>query len=190
MYKVLVLLAKGFEEIEAIAVIDILRRANVKVQICSTDKEYVTGSHGITVKSDVRIEFIDIYNDTYDLIYVPGGQPGVDNLAADDRVLELLKKYHEDGTLLAAICAGPKVLDTAGLLTDKEVTSYPTYKGKLNVKNYVDEVFVRSANVLTGRGPGTAMDMGFHILEAMGLPEEAVRLRQEMQYDFLLEKEK
>ena len=102
MKKVLVLLAQGFEEIEAVAVIDILRRAGVIVQICSTGKEYVTGNHGITIKSDVRLDYIDVYSDTYDLIYIPGGQPGATNLKDDERVIDLLKKYDTDQVLLAA----------------------------------------------------------------------------------------
>jgi len=186
--RVMVLLAPGFEEIEAVSVIDILRRAKVNVQICSsTEKEYVTGSHNITVKSDVRLDFIDIYNDLYDLIYLPGGVPGVDNLAENKNVLELLKKYDADGTYISAICAAPWVLDKAGILKDHEVTSFPTFKEKISPKVYVDKVFVSSGNILTGRGAGTSMEMGFKILETLGLVEESKKLREDMQYNFLLE---
>ncbi len=185
--RAIILLAKGFEEIEAVSVIDILRRASVKVQICSIDKDYVEGSHHITIKSDVRLDFIDIYNDEYDLVFVPGGVPGVNNLAENEKVLELLQKYHEDGVMIAAICAGPWVLEQAGILKDHEVTSFPSFKEKMNPKNYVDEVFVKSGNVLTSRGAGTAMEMGFMILHELGLLEEEKTLREEMQYNFLFE---
>jgi len=186
--RVMVLLAPGFEEIEAVSVIDILRRAKVNAQICSsTEKEHVTGAHNITVKSDVRLDFIDIYNDLYDLIYLPGGVPGVDNLAGNKNVLELLKKYDADGTYISAICAAPWVLDKAGILKDHEVTSFPTYKDKISPKAYVDKVFVSSGNILTGRGAGTSMEMGFKILETLGLVEESKKLREDMQYNFLLE---
>lgn len=187
MKKVLVLLAQGFEEIEAVAVIDILRRAGVIVQICSTGKEYVTGNHGITIKSDVRLDYIDVYSDTYDLIYIPGGQPGATNLKDDERVIDLLKKYDNDQVLLAAICAGPTVLEEAGLLNEREGTSFPTYKDVLHFKEYLEVPFVKSKNILTSRGAGTAMEMGYKILEELGLKDEAIELRENMQYNFLLE---
>ena len=186
MKKVLVLLAQGFEEIEAVAVIDILRRAGVIVQICSTGKEDVTGNHGITLKSDVRLDYIDIYSDTYDLIYLPGGQPGATNLKNDQRVIDLLKKYDEDQVLLAAICAAPTVLEEAGLLNEREGTSFPTYKDVLHFKEYMEVPFVKSKNILTSRGAGTAMEMGFKILEELGLKKEALELRETMQYNFML----
>src|SRR5690606_7246264 len=150
------------------------------VQICSTtEKEYVTGSHNITVKSDVRLEFIDIYNDLYDLIYLPGGVPGVNNLADNEHVIELLKKYDGDGTYIGAICAAPWVLDKAGILKDHEVTSFPTYKDKITPKSYLDKVFVSSGNILTARGAGTSMEMGFKILETLGLVDESKKLRED-----------
>lgn len=186
--RVMVLLAPGFEEIEAVSVIDILRRAKVNVQICSTtEKEYVTGAHNITVKSDVRLDFIDIYNDIYDLIYLPGGVPGVNNLAENESVIELLKKYDEDGTYIGAICAAPWVLDQAGILSGHEVTSFPTYKDRISPESYLDKVFVSSGNILTGRGAGTSMEMGFRILETLGLEEESKKLREDMQYNFLFD---
>lgn len=188
--RVMVLLATGFEEIEAVSVIDILRRAKVNVQICSIDKEFVTGSHNITIKSDVRLDFIDIYNDDYDLIYLPGGVPGVNHLAESEDVLKLIRKYNEDGVFIAAICAAPWVLDQAGILADHEVTSAPTFKDKVSPKEYLEKVFVRSENILTSRGAGTSMEMGFRILETLGLTEEAARLREDMQYNFLLENQK
>ncbi len=186
--RVMVILAPGFEEIEAVAVIDILRRAKVSVQICSTEKEFVTGSHNITIKSDARLEFIDLNNDEYDLIYLPGGVPGVNHLAESEDVMNLLKKFNEDGVLIGAICAAPWVLDQAGILTKHEVTSAPTFKDKISPKSYVDEVFVQSGNILTSRGAGTSLEMGFKILETLGLEEDAKKLREDMQYNFLMDK--
>ena len=187
--RALVLLAPGFEEIEAVSVIDILRRAKVKVQVASiTEKEDVTGSHNITLKSDVRLEFIDIYNDDYDLVYLPGGVPGVNNLAASEKVLDLLRKYNEDRVLIGAICAAPWVLEEAGVLKGHEATSAPTFEEKIHPDKYVHEVFVKSGNILTSRGAGTSMEMGFSLLEALGLQEDAAKLREDMQYNFLLEK--
>lgn len=186
--RVMVLLAPGFEEIEAVSVIDILRRAKVNVQVCSiTEKEYVTGSHNITIKSDVRLDFIDIYNDEYDLIYLPGGVPGVNNLADNENVIKLLQKYDEDGTYIGAICAAPWVLNEAGILKEHDATSAPTFKDKISPKSYLDKVFVSSGNILTSRGAGTSMEMGFRILETLGMKEESDRLREDMQYNFLFQ---
>jgi len=187
--RALVLLAPGFEEIEAVSVIDILRRAKVNVQVASiTEKEYVTGSHHITLKSDVRLEFIDIYNDEYDLVYLPGGVPGVNNLVASDKVLDLLRKYNEDQVFIGAICAAPWVLEEAGILTGHEATSAPTFEEKIHPEKYCHEVFVQSGNILTSRGAGTSLEMGFSLLESLGLNDEASKLREDMQYNFLFEK--
>jgi 4-methyl-5(b-hydroxyethyl)-thiazole monophosphate biosynthesis len=186
--KVLVLLAKGFEEIEAVTVIDILRRAHVKVHICSIDKEFVEGSHGITIKSDVRLEYIDINKDIYDLVYLPGGMPGAANLRDDERVIELLKKYNGENVMLSAICAAPIVLSEAGLLKDKEATSFPGFKEVIDCNKYLEEVTVTSGNVITSRGPATAMELGYTLLEKLGLASEAHDLREDMLYNFLLEK--
>lgn len=190
MKKVLVLLAKGFEEIEAVTVIDILRRAHVKVHICSIDKEFVEGSHGITIKSDVRLEYIDINKDLYDLIYLPGGMPGAANLRDDIRVIELLKKYSGDNVLLSAICAAPIVLNEAGLLKDKEATSFPGFREVIDCRKYLEELTVSSGNIITSRGPATAMELGFTLLEKLGLEAEAHDLREDMLYNFLLEKKR
>ena len=184
--RVMVLLAPGFEEIEAVAVIDILRRAHVNVQICSTTEEdHVTGGHHMTIKTDVRLAFIDIYNDVYDLLYLPGGGEGVKNLAANEKVMTFLKRFYEEKGYIAAICAAPWVLDQAGILKGHRVTSFPSFQDKIHPKSYVEEVFVASENILTSRGAGTSMEMGFSILETLGLAEEAKKLREDMQYNFL-----
>jgi len=185
--RVMVLLAPGFEELEAVAVIDILRRAHVNVQICSTtDEDHVTGGHYMTLKTDVRLAFIDIYNDVYDLLYLPGGGEGVKNLAANEKVMTFLRRFYEDKGFIAAICAAPWVLEQAGILGEHKVTSFPSFQDQLHPKTYVEEVFVASENILTSRGAGTSMEMGFSILETLGLTEEAKKLREDMQYNFLL----
>ncbi|NLC67075.1 MAG: DJ-1/PfpI family protein [Clostridium sp.] len=186
MKKVIVLLANGFEEIEAISVIDILRRSSdVIVQICSIDKEYVTGAHGIVIKSDVRIDYIDLYTDTYDLIYIPGGMPGAASLRDNEKVQELLKWHHKEETKMAAICAGPIALEAAGILKGEKGTSFPGFEDQLSYDKYVKEPVVVSGNIITSRGAGTSMELGFVILEELGLKEESERLREEMQYNFL-----
>lgn len=189
MKKVLVLLAKGFEEIEAISVIDILRRTpDVIVHICSTGNQFVTGAHGIVIKSDLRIDYIDLFTDTYDLVYIPGGMPGAESLRDNEKVIELINKYYKDDTKIAAICAGPIVLERAGLLEGEVGTSYPGFENELSFKEYKEELVVVSDNIITSRGPGTSMELGFVILEELGLESESKRLREEMQYNFLKDK--
>lgn len=189
MKKVLVLLAKGFEEIEAITVIDILRRtSDVIVHIGSAGKQFLTGAHGIVIKSDLRIDYIDLFTDTYDLVYIPGGMPGAENLRENEKVIELIQTYYKDNSKIAAICAGPIVLEKAGLLENEIGTSYPGFDKELSFKEYKEDLVVVSNNIITSRGPGTAMELGFVILEQLGLESESKRLREEMQYNFLKNK--
>lgn len=188
MKKVLVLLAKGFEEIEAVTIIDILRRAQVLVHVCSiSGKDDVEGSHGITLKSDMRLDYLDTKTDKYDLIFIPGGMPGAANLRDDPRVIELLKEFNDNKLLISAICAGPIVLDEAGLLKGRIGTSFPTFRDQLKYEEYKEETTVVSSNIITSRGPGTAMDLGFTILEQLGLESDAQRLREDMMYNFMVE---
>ena len=128
MKKVLVFLADGFEEIEALSVVDVMRRADLKCDLCSIKDEYVRGTHNIIVKSDCIID--DVNQDEYDAIVLPGGLPGADNLL-DERVKNMALKLNSEGKIVAAICAAPQTLEAFGLLDDKKCTSYPGFiKGR------------------------------------------------------------
>jgi len=158
--RLIVPLAEGFEEIEAIAVIDILRRANIKVDVVGIEDEIVSGRNGIKVLCDKIIT--DVKPDDYDGIVLPGGNPGYKNLENNQQVINLIKTYNNRGKLIAAICASPTILERLGVLEGKKATCYPTMKDRL--KNYVDERVVADKNVITSQGPGTAIEFALEIV--------------------------
>lgn len=177
MSKVAVLLATGFEEMEALAPVDLLRRADFEVDLVGLD-EYVTGSHGITVKADKLISK-DLIN--YSLIVVPGGQPGATNLRNDQRVIEALKASYDKGNKVAAICAGPIVLDAAGILTEKEYISFPGTEDEIKTgRRLEDAITVKDGNILTARGAGAAYEFGLALVNWLGGDAEA--LSEDIQY--------
>lgn len=185
MKSVAVLLAEGFEEIEALAVVDILRRAQIKCDICSLNKGLVTGSHLITVKSDCSLEDIDI--DSYNAIVLPGGMPGSKNLKENKKVIEFVKKFKKEGKIIGAICAAPIVLKEAEVIKDINITSYPSFKEELDNGCYKDELVVYHNNIITGRGPGASLHFGLKLVEILQGEDISKKLREEMQIRFLEE---
>lgn len=182
MSKVAVFLAPGFEEMEALAPVDLLRRADFEVDLIGLE-EYVTGSHGITVKADKMISE-DLTN--YDLMVIPGGQPGATNLRNDERVLKALKTNYDKGHKVAAICAGPIVLDKAGILTEKEYISFPGTEDEIKTGHRIDEaITVKDGNILTARGAGAAYEFGLALVEWLGGDAEA--LSEDIQYKKVIE---
>jgi 4-methyl-5(b-hydroxyethyl)-thiazole monophosphate biosynthesis len=165
MKNVLVTLAPGFEEIETITVVDILRRAGAKVTLGATEEGAIKGSRGVTIVPDGLLEQVEI--DEFDMIVLPGGQPGTDNLRDDPRVIEILRQMDAAGKLIAAICAAPIVLQKADLLQNKLTTSHPSVKEKLNGVRYSDERVVIDQNVITSRSPGTAMEFAMKLVEVL-----------------------
>lgn len=181
MGKAAIFLATGFEEIEAISVIDILRRKNVDVEIISVSgMEYIEGAHGIFVKSDALFFSID-YSD-YELFILPGGMPGATNLMKHEGLCELLKTSYENGKKVAAICAAPSVLGEIGILNGKKVTCYPGFEKQCIGAEIVDEDVVVDGNITTARGAGVAMEFGFTLLKAYCSDEEIEELKGKMQY--------
>ena len=165
MSTVLVPLAQGCEEIEAVTVIDILRRAGITVTSAGLDAQPVRASRGIVLIPDTTLD--SALEQSFDMIVLPGGQPGSNNLIADVRILALLKKMSQQEKYIAAICAAPSVLATAGLLDGKRATSFP---GALNnfpkVQQQADAV-VEDGKIITSRGPGTAMDFALMRVERL-----------------------
>jgi 4-methyl-5(b-hydroxyethyl)-thiazole monophosphate biosynthesis len=163
MSKVLVILAPGFEEIEAITVIDILRRARIETTVAGLESISITGSHSIEVKCDAVLSQIDPRQFTH--LFLPGGQPGTANLCGHQKVLELVKSFNEKNKVLAAICAAPTVLQAAGILTGKRITSYPSEREKFSSSIYQEENVVRDVNIITSRGVGTAVEFALALVE-------------------------
>ena len=158
-----VLLAEGFEEIEALTQTDVMRRAGIEVKNVGVTGEYVTGSHGITVKSDIGIE--EAAKCVPDGIILPGGIPGTPNIAKSEKAVELIKVVNEKGGLVAAICAAPSVLGELGILKGKKAICYPGFEDKLEGAKVTVEKVVIDGNIITSRGAGTAMDMALAIAE-------------------------
>ena len=185
MKKAIILLAEGFEEIEALTVVDVLRRADVVCDMVALGDTEVTGSHGIVVKCDRSI--LDGELNQYDGIILPGGQPGSDNLREDVRVIELVKDYFATGKLVAAICAAPIVLAKAGILSGRASTCYPGYEGQLDHNNAIlkEDLVVIDENIITSRGPATALEFSYEILKYFEENEKAASLREGMLYNKL-----
>ncbi len=169
-----VFLADGFEEIEALAVVDILRRCKLAVSTVSImGRRQVTGSHQITVTADCLIEEIDAGNG--EAFILPGGLPGADHLEASATLAALLKSAFAADKIVAAICAAPKVLGALGLTKGRRATSYPGYEAALVGASYLTERVVCDGNLITSRGAGTAADFAFALAAALGADPKPVR---------------
>ena len=164
MKKTAILFANGYEEVEALTVVDLLRRAKIGCEILSVaDSGHVTGSHGISIGADRNFSGTDFSQ--YDGVILPGGMPGTTNLAADERVLALLRRFAAAGKLTAAICAAPTVLAKAMLLEGKKAVCYPGMEEQLTgAKVSFDPVAV-DGTVITSRGLGTAIPFALSIVQ-------------------------
>lgn len=159
------LFATGYEEVEALTVVDLLRRAGVEcLMVAVDDSESVAGSHGINVHMDEKLSDI---TDDCELVILPGGMPGVLNLKANQKVGELVRAQNDRGAYVAAICAGPTVLGALGILTDKNATCYPGCEADLKSKTHSEDSVVVDGNIITSRGVGTAIDFGLKLVEIL-----------------------
>ncbi len=183
MPRACVLVAQGFEEIEAVTVIDVLRRAGVEVAALSVGGTgaqglTVTGSHGVQIVADRTLA--EGAAETWDMIILPGGMPGSTNLRDDPEVLSILRKQHASSRRIGAICAAPIVLAAAGILAGKRATSYPGFEGELKGATYLTSPLVRDGNILTSRGPGTAFAFALEIATELQGKQVAESLRSGM----------
>jgi 4-methyl-5(b-hydroxyethyl)-thiazole monophosphate biosynthesis len=167
MPKVLVPLAQGCEELEAVTIIDLLRRAKIDVTTAGLDKQTVTASRGVKLVPDTDLD--TALKQDYDMIVLPGGLPGADHLDNDPRIRTLLKKMADNRKYTAAICAAPKALANAGVLDGKKATSYPGFLDDLDLPNtkISKDAVVVDGKVITSRGPGTAMDFALTLIETL-----------------------
>lgn len=161
----------GFEESEGITVVDILRRLSIQCDIVGVEN-YVTGSHDITIKTDRLLEDIKAFE--YDAIIFPGGLKGAERLRESDIVIDLIKEMNDDKKIVGAICAAPTVLGKAGILKNRNYTVYPGITVD-NAGNLVDKPVVKDNNIITSRGPATAMEFAFAIAEGLGVASEPQR---------------
>jgi len=174
--KVLVPLVDGFEEIEAMTVVDVLRRAGLEVVTTGLVSTVVEGAHNIKVIADKR--FTEINPNTFDVLILPGGNPGYINLANSNKIMNLIKEFGEKKKLICAICGAPFVLVKAGILDDKIATIYPGMENKLP-KPRVGRVVI-DKNIITSQGPGTAMLFALKIVERLVGKSKLLELKDEL----------
>ncbi len=178
MAKVVILLAEGFEEVEAVAIIDVLRRAEIETVIAGLHAGPVASARKVRVVPDSTIDAVQA--DAFDMLVLPGGQPGADNLNADPRVKALIRDFAAKGKITAAICAAPYVLANAGVLEGKRVTSYPSYRNRLGGARYEERTVVSDGPVLTSRGAGTALNFGLALVERLAGADKARVIKEAM----------
>ncbi|MFQ5428591.1 MAG: DJ-1 family glyoxalase III [Thermodesulfobacteriota bacterium] len=159
MKKVLMPLAPGFEEIEALAVVDILRRAGAEVVTAGTVDGPIQGRNAIKVLADKALD--EALTEGFDVIVLPGGADGTNHLKEDARIIKALHGFSSQGKIIAAICAAPTVLSAAGLTEGRRITSHPGVRTELAREKISDERVVIDGNIVTSQGPGTAMEFAF-----------------------------
>lgn len=177
--RICVPLADGFEEIEAITIIDVLRRADIETISVYLNKNPVKGAHNIFVSADNNIENME--TETLSGIILPGGMPGSENLKKSGHVMNMLKEINKKQGLIGAICAAPMVLGHAGLLKNKKAVCFPGYEKFLEGAVYMDEPLVKDGNIITAKGPGCAIDFALEIVSELKSEELKDSLRKSMQ---------
>lgn len=165
MAKIIVPISNGFEEIEAITIIDVCRRADIEVVIAAVENLETIGAHNIKIKTDCKIE--DINSDDFDMIVLPGGLPNAFTLAENEKVQSLLKEFKLKNKKIAAICAAPYALHKADVLNEN-FTCYPSFEKKIKLDGYHEnDAVVIDSDVITSRGPGTAMAFALEIVNIL-----------------------
>ena len=181
MKKAAVLLADGFEEIEALTAVDLLRRARIYVDTISISDDYmVNGSHGINVQTEDLFGEVDFGE--FDMLVLPGGMPGTANLDAHDGVRRVMREFCEKGKYVGAICAAPSILGNMGLLKGKRGTCFPPFEDRLSGAVLVKAPVVQDGNIITSRGMGTAIEFGLKLVEVLTDKAKADEIAQSIIY--------
>lgn len=175
-----IFLADGFEEVEALAPLDILRRANLDTVTVGVTGEFVTGAHNITVKADISIG--DVSFENIDAVILPGGLGGTENLDKNEIVKNAVKYANDNKKLVCAICAAPSILGKMGLLKGKKATCYPGFENTFDGGEYVKQSVAVCDNFITSDGMGSAYKFGFEIVAALCGIEKAEEIKSQIQY--------
>lgn len=184
MKRAVMLFAQGYETVEALMVVDILRRGGVEVTMASINEdEFVRSSHNVNVEMDAVLGEVDVL--TYDAIILPGGMPGTLNLGESEAVKKAVLAMNEAGKIVSAICAAPGVLGKYGLLEGKNACSYPEHEGNLHGANVLRDPVVTDGTIVTSRGLGTALEFGLRLLEILEGVEKADQIRKAIVYQEL-----
>ncbi len=181
MSKVYVFVADGFEEVEGLTVVDLLRRADIEaIMVSVSDTTEILGSHGIVVSADKVFEEVGF--EDVDMLFLPGGTTGVRNLRKHEGLCTVLNEFNQEGKTIAAICAAPTMLEELGILEGKNATCYYSLKDKMVSCNYVDANVVKDGNIITSQGFGTAIDMGLALVEYFNGSDVARKLQYDVMY--------
>ena len=181
MSHISVFLAEGFEEIEGLTVVDLCRRAGIQTDMVSiTEEKTVLGSHGIPVVADITFDEVDF--DALDMIVLPGGLKGTQNLEACEALMEQVEKFHQAGRYLSAICAAPSIFGHKGYLKGREACSYPTFETHLDGAIIKHEPAVTCDHFITGRGMGCAIDFALAIISRLEGKEVADKIAAQVVY--------
>ncbi len=179
MSKVLMFLADGFEEIEGLTTVDILRRAGEDITTVSIEGgKVIKGAHNIKLYADDVIDEVDLAS--FDAVVLPGGMPGTTNLANNEKVVDTVKEYAKAGKLVAAICAAPFILGQAGVLDGKKASVYPGFEDKLTGATYVKNEVVKDKNIITAPGMGKALDFALEIVAYLQNADAAKKIREDV----------
>ena len=174
--RVALLLAPGYEELEAVTVVDILRRAGIDCEIVGIDKGAVPSARGVKIIPDKEMD--EVLEETFDLVVLPGGIEGTENLARDNRVVAFLSRHLRLGKGLGAICAAPTVLDRHNLVTGKTITCHPVARDAIKNASLSHEKVVQDGTVVTSQGPGTAMEFALKLVEILAGMEKVNELKK------------
>ncbi len=178
MKKLMILLANGYEEIEALTVVDFCRRADIVVDMVSvTGKLETRGDHLIEIKAEKMLDDINV--DDYCGLITPGGMPATKMLQENTKLVDLIKKFFGENKLIASICASPLVLEEAGIAEKIEGTIYPGLEGEMNYKKFIEKPVVRYENVITSRGPATAALFAYEIIAYIKGKEKADEIKND-----------
>jgi 4-methyl-5(b-hydroxyethyl)-thiazole monophosphate biosynthesis len=169
--QIVLILAEGFEEVEAVGTIDVLRRSGIELTIAGLEGLVITGAHDIVIQADCELS--EISADKIKMVILPGGLPGATNLRDSSDVIALVKNVYDSGNYIAAICAAPIVLAKAGLIDGKTVTCYPGFESQLTKATCTGNLCEVDGRIITGKGPGAVFAFSKCIVETLGKSEEA-----------------
>lgn len=173
-------LAGGFEEMEALCPIDILRRGECEIKTVGVGEEIITGSHGVSVYTDITDSEI-VLDSNLDMIILPGGMPGTLNLEKNANVQKAIDYCVENNKFIGAICAAPSILGHKGILNNKEAICFPGFEGQLNCKKLSDNYVCQDGNIVTAKGAGVAQEFGLKLLECVNGSAVSEKIKAAMQ---------
>lgn len=187
MAKVYEFLSNGTEEVEALIPVDVLRRAGVDlVLVSATGEKTITSAHGVRIEADALIEDVDTSD--ADLLMIPGGLPGAENLCNHPLVREAIKRQYDSGRLVSAICAGPMIFGSLGIADGKRCTCYPGFEGHLPGATYTAELVTVDGNMVTGEGPAATFPYAYTLCEMLCGKATTDAIREGMMFNHLMKR--